>query len=49
MAEYPKQFIEKLDAQCGKEAWPLIGLYVLDIVVVAVALYIVGTLANSLL
>ena len=49
MAEYPKQFIEKLDAQCGKEAWPLIGLYVLDIVVVAVALFIVGKLANSLL
>jgi hypothetical protein len=49
MAEYPKQFIQKLDAQCGKEAWPLIGLYVLDIVVVAVALYIVGMLANSLL
>ena len=49
MAEYPKQFIEKLDAQCGKEAWPLIGLYVLDLVVVAVAIYIVGALANSLL
>ena len=49
MAEYPKQFIEKLDAQCGKEAWPLIGLYVLDILVMAVALYIVGSLANSLL
>ena len=49
MAEYPEQFIEKLDAQCGKEAWPLIGLYLLDIVVVAVALYIVGALANSLL
>jgi hypothetical protein len=49
MAEYPKQFIEKLDAACGKEAWPLIGLWALDIVVVAVALYIVGELANSLL
>ena len=49
MAEYPKQFIEKLDAQCGKEAWPLVGLYVLDIVVMAIALYIVGSLANSLL
>ena len=49
MADYPKQFIEKLDAACGKEAWPLIGLYVLDIVVMAVALYIVGALANSLL
>lgn len=49
MAEYPKQFIEKLDAQSGKEAWPLIGFFALDIVVVAVALYIVGELANSLL
>lgn len=49
MAQYPKQFIEKLDAQCGKEAWPLIGLFALDIVVVAAALYIVGELANSLL
>ena len=49
MAEYPKQFIEKLDAACGKEAWPLIGLYILDIVVMAVALYMVGALANSLL
>jgi hypothetical protein len=49
MAEYPKQFIEKLDAQCGKEAWPLIGLFALDLVVVAVAVYIVGELANSLL
>jgi hypothetical protein len=49
MAEYPKQFIEKLDAQCGKEAWPLIGLFALDIVVVAVAVYIVGELANNLL
>lgn len=49
MAEYPKQFIQKLDAQAGKEAWPLIGLFLLDLVVVGVALYIVGELANSLL
>ena len=49
MAEYPKQFIEKLDATCGKEAWPLIGFYLLDLVVMAAALYIVGELANSLL
>lgn len=49
MAQYPKQFIEKLDAQCGKEAWPLIGLFALDIIVVAVAFYIAGALANSLL
>lgn len=49
MAEYPKQYIDKLDAQCGKEAWPLIGFFVLDLVAVAVAIYIVGQLANSLL
>jgi len=49
MAEYPKQFIEKLDADCTKEAWPLIGFYLLDLVAVAVALYVVGALANSLL
>jgi hypothetical protein len=49
MAQYPKQFIEKLDAQCGKEAWPLIGWFALDFIVVAVALYIAGELANSLL
>jgi hypothetical protein len=49
MAEYPKQFIETLDAQSGKEAWPLIGLFAVDLVVVFVAIYIVGELANSLL
>ena len=49
MAEYPKQFIEKLDAECSKEAWPLIGFYLLDLVVAVIALYIVGALANSLL
>ncbi|HZM91172.1 MAG TPA: hypothetical protein VFF31_31920 [Blastocatellia bacterium] len=49
MAEYPKQYIEKLDAQCGKEAWPLIGLFILDLVVMAAAVCIVGELANNLL
>jgi len=49
MAEYPKEFIEKLDAECTKEAWPLIGLYLLDLAVVAVAVFILGELANSLL
>jgi hypothetical protein len=49
MAGYPKQFIEKLDAQCGKEAWPLIELFALDMAVVVVSLYIVGALANSIL
>ena len=49
MAEYPKQYIDNLDATCGKEAWPLIGLYILAIVVSAGALYIVGMIVNSLL
>lgn len=49
MAEYPKQFIEKLDAECSKEAWPLVGLYLLDLAFGAVALFIVGKLANLLL
>ena len=49
MAEYPKQFIEKLDAQCGNEGWPLIGLFCLDFIAMAAAFYIVGHVANSLL
>lgn len=48
MADYPNQYIDKLDAQCTKEAWPLIGFYILDLIVMAVALYIVGMIANSL-
>jgi hypothetical protein len=49
MAEYPKQFIEKLDAQSGKEAWPLIGLILLDLAVAVALIYIAGELANNLL
>lgn len=49
MAEYPKQFIEKLDAQCSKEGWPLIGNYLVAMIAAAVLLYIVGEIANSLL
>ena len=49
MAEYPKQFIEKFDAQAGKEAWPLIGWFLVDLAVVVIALYIIGELANRLL
>lgn len=48
MADYPNQYIDKLDATCTKEAWPLIGFYTLDLIVMAVALYIVGMIANSL-
>jgi len=49
MAEYPNEFIDKLDAECTKEAWPLIGYYLLDLLVVAVAVFVIGELANSLL
>lgn len=48
MANYPSQYIDKLDAACSKEAWPLIGLFILDLVVTAVTLYIVGMIANSM-
>ena len=49
MANYPNQYIDKLDAACAKEAWPLIGLFILALIVTAIALYIVGQVANSLL
>ena len=49
MAEYPQQQIAKYDAMAGKEAWELIALYALDMVVTIVCLYIVGYLANSIL
>ena len=49
MAEYPKQHIEKLDAQCAKEGWPLIGSYVMAMIATAVLLYIVGEISNKLL
>jgi len=49
MAEYPKQYIEKLDAQCTKEAWPLIGLYTLALIATAAGICIVGEIANRIL
>lgn len=49
MAAYPKQLVEKFDATATTEAWPLIGLFILDIAVMAAALYVVGEIANSLL
>jgi hypothetical protein len=48
MAEYPKQYIEKLDAQSSKEGWPLIGSYVMAMIATAVLLWIVGAITNSL-
>jgi hypothetical protein len=49
MAEYPKEQIAKLDAQCSKEGWPLIGNYLMAMIAAAVLIYVVGELANSLL
>ncbi|HKP85069.1 MAG TPA: hypothetical protein VJZ26_03165 [Blastocatellia bacterium] len=49
MAEYPEQQIAKYDAISTKEAWPLIGLYLLAMIVTFAGLYIVGYLANSTL
>ena len=48
MAAYPAQYIKKLDATATAEAWPLIGLILLDMVVTFVGLYIIGEIANSL-
>ncbi|HVG19187.1 MAG TPA: hypothetical protein VNI02_09040 [Blastocatellia bacterium] len=46
MAEYPKQYISKLDTAATGEAWPLIGLFLLDMVVTFAGLYIVGEIVN---
>ncbi|HEX8185490.1 MAG TPA: hypothetical protein VF747_12080 [Blastocatellia bacterium] len=48
MADYPKQYIAKLDAAATAEAWPLIGLILLDMVATFAGLYIIGELANRL-
>jgi hypothetical protein len=48
MPDYPSQFIDKLDAAWTKEAWHLTGSFILDIAVVAVAIYIIGEIANRL-
>ena len=48
MADYPKQYIQKLDAAATAEAWPLIGWIIVDMVVTFAGLYIIGELANRL-
>jgi hypothetical protein len=40
--------IGPLDAAAQKEAWSLIGLVILDMIVVVAAVWIVGTIANSM-
>jgi hypothetical protein len=49
MADYPEQYIKSADATATKEAGPLIGMFVLDMVITVVALYIVGTIINSII
>lgn len=48
MAEYPKEQIAKYDAAAAKEAWPLIGLFLLDMAVALILLYLVGEIANRI-
>ena len=48
MAEYPSQYIEKLDAASTAEAWPLIGWIIVDMVATFIGLYIIGEIANIL-
>ena len=48
MANYPGQYIKKLDAAATTEAWPLIGLILLDMVATFAGLYIIGEIANRL-
>lgn len=48
MAEYPKQYINKLDQAVTSEALPLIGLFLLDMAVTFAGLYIVGAIVNGL-
>jgi hypothetical protein len=48
MAEYPEQHIKSLDAVAGKEGISLLTLILLDMVVVVVAVYIVGMIANAI-
>ena len=48
MADYPQQHIKNLDAAATKEAWPLIGLILLDMAATFAGLYIIGEIANRL-
>jgi hypothetical protein len=48
MAEYPQQHIKSLDAVATKEGTSLLTLIPLDMVVVVVAVYIVGMIANAI-
>lgn len=49
MADYPEQYIKSADQTATKEAWPLVGMFLLDLVITIVALYIIGAIVNSIL
>lgn len=40
--------IHALNAASQREAWPLVGLILLDMAATVVAIYIIGVIANSL-
>jgi hypothetical protein len=46
MADQDYSSIQPLDATASKEAWPLIGNILIDMIAVVVMLWIVGTIAN---
>ncbi|MEK6304385.1 MAG: hypothetical protein AABO41_27160 [Acidobacteriota bacterium] len=46
MADYPKEQIAKHNAAASKEAWPLIGLFLLDMAAAVILLCLVGEIAN---
>jgi len=48
MADYPQELIAKLDAQCTKEGWPLVGMFLMAVIVAMLALFIVGQILNKL-
>jgi len=48
MADYPQELIAKLDAQCTKEGWPLIGMFLMAVVVALAVLFIIGQILNKL-
>jgi hypothetical protein len=47
MADNDYSSIWRYNAAAQKEAWPLIGFIILDMIVAVIVLWIVGTIANS--
>lgn len=49
MADYPEHYIKSADATATKEGWPLVGMFLLAMLITVVALYIIGAIVNSIL